>query len=253
MNETKESKNWIATIVCNGYEMTKAAIESFFVQDVGGILVYVHENGHDSGSARAVTEVLNAERGEPFISEQASNKRSVADVWNSMIKNALDHADHVLVCNNDIELHPSTYRLLLADGGDFVTPVGTSDRKSVMGDDVSESDFRPEEKRPHPVFSCFLIRRAAWEATGPFDERFVGAYCEDGDYHLRMHLAGVESHCISVPFYHRVSGTIANDLAGAAEIHKKADANRIRFKEKWGFSQGSPEYYEVFKTKVSAG
>ena len=241
--------NWIVTIVCNGYEMTKAAVDSFKKQD-NDPLVYVFDNASDISYQIRELEA-DAYGG-------CVDRWSVSFCWNRLINYRFEKgADHVLVCNNDIELHPATYRLLLADGGDFVTPVGTSDRESVMGDAsgvcVREDDFRPEDKRPHPVFSCFLIRRAAWDATGPFDEQFVGAYCEDGDYHLRMHLAGVESHCIGVPFYHRVSGTIANDPAGAAEIHRKADANRARFKEKWGFSQGSPEYYKVFETEVAAG
>ncbi len=236
--------NWIATVACNGYEMTKNALDSFYAQDTEGVVgVCLFSNGCMDDRIRKPTFDID-------MLYRYGVRLSVSDIWNRMIRRVFEcGADHVLVCNNDIELHPATYRLLLADGGNFVTPVGTSDRESVMGEHVSESDFRPSERRPHPVFSCFLIRRAAWDATGQFDERFEGAYCEDGDYHLRMHAAGIESHCISVPFYHRVSGTIANDPAGAEEIHRKADANRKRFKEKWGFSQGDKEYYEFFETK----
>lgn len=100
--------------------------------------------------------------------------------------------------------------------------------------------------RPHPDFSCFLIRRECWERVGQFDER-INAYCGDGDYHLRMHRAGVHAYCLPIPFTHIASGTAkAASPELVVELAREADEDRATFKQKWGFTVGSEEYYACF-------
>lgn len=250
--------NWIILPFRNGVEMTHAAIESMLAQDIETRIVLV--NNSELLPLDLMSRLGRRERDGLWC--YGTHRGSVASLWNYGVSKAFEQVwcgtenwrdlvvlDHVLVCNNDIELHPSTYRLLLADGGDFVTPVGTLDRPSVM--EAAESSFHPESRRPHPDFSCFLIRRKAWETVGPFDERFKVAYCEDGDYHCRMHLAGIDAHSIGVPFYHRVNGTLHNSPPDEQRrIHAAADANRKRFRDKWGFGQGDDDYYRFFEKSV---
>ena len=114
--------NWIATIACNGYEMTDHAVRSFCGQDSGNAKICLLTNACDDNRMLAMQEDLT--RIDRWYRIE-SIPYSVSHAWNVLIRETLRiGADHVLVCNNDIELHPATYRLLLADGGDFVTPMG---------------------------------------------------------------------------------------------------------------------------------
>lgn len=233
--------NPIIVPVRNDIEGTKRAIESFMAQDVGDIHVFVIDNMADEFPI------------EDFESTSVHRSRhaplSVSQSWNRALDWVLSGGrDHVLVCNNDIILRPETYRLLLEDGGDFVTG-GSDESMDCLQGDLPEK----MERSPHPDFACFLIRRKCWETVGPFDERFKGAYCEDNDYHLRMNAAGIDSYRINLPFYHKRSGTIkAASPEDAAAIHRQADENRAYFRQKWGCLPGDERYYEYFRKGVVA-
>ena len=170
---------------------------------------------------------------------------SVAQSWNQGLEWWwAQGAEHVLVCNNDVELRPDTYRLLLEDGGGFVTAVGNQSAACIKA--LSKPVAEP---RGHPDFSCFLIHKEVWDKVGPFDEKFEMAYCEDQDYHVRLHMAGVWAYCIDLPFYHIGSATVS--LMSPKEQKKlqdMANRNRAYFREKWGVEGASPEYYAMFTT-----
>jgi GT2 family glycosyltransferase len=92
-----------------------------------------------------------------------------------------------------------------------------------------------------------MLSKKCYQDVGPFDERFLGAYCEDCDYHVRMHRKGWVAESINYPFLHHASGTIKSAGAEKAdEICKLAQANRDRFYEKWGKHIGTPEYDDLF-------
>lgn len=168
---------------------------------------------------------------------------SLNRVWNESLRLAFHSLklDYALVINNDLVLRPDTYRLLVADGGAFVTGVSVSDEKLLLSAD-------PASKSPHPSFSCFLIRRSTWEKVGEFDEDYW-AYCSDADFHLRMDRIGIDAYAIAVPFLHEVSGTIKHaDNATRELLMKRADADRETFQRKYGFAVGSPEYYSAFRS-----
>ena len=185
--------------------------------------------------------------------------------------------DYVLVCNNDVVLRPDTYRWLVADGGGFVTAVGTRDKERIkpsyiLSMDIKDMDIKdfentmagdiafakedlrleylapdPSAKRPHPDFSCFLIRRSTWETVGEFNEQYFPAFCEDADYHLRMHRAGIRAEALELPFYHAGSATVNNaDANEQRYIRRQADKNRELFRATYGFGVGSGEYYRAF-------
>ena len=233
--------NIIICPVRSGLEMTREAIDSFYQQDCGDVYVSIIDN---SGTCLAGNLGLTKSYGIAIPSEPVG----VAQSWNIMIRATFEDTriEHVLVCNNDIILRPDAYRLLLEDGGGFVTCVGDANRDAIWGEP------RPHDKRPHPDFACFLIRKWVWDKVGPFDENFKGAYCEDNDYHLRMHQAGVDAHCIGVPFYHRVSGTIKHlSDVDALAVHEQANRNRAYFQQKWNCLPGDERYYQYFKDGVT--
>ena len=164
----------------------------------------------------------------------------VSRAWNYGLRYFFEMGeDHVLVVNNDVELRPDTYQELLSDGGPFVTCIGVNT--------LHESQkLYVKAVRPHPDFSCFLIRREVWDKVGPFDESMV-LYASDADYHVRLHQAGIPAYTIGLPFYHVVSGTIKSNPDEALAIHQQADRDRALFEQKWGCKIGTPEYYEMFK------
>jgi glycosyltransferase involved in cell wall biosynthesis len=234
--------NLIICPVRNGLAMTQAALGTFLSQDIGDILVSFIDNGSVDGT----TQWIWSQPQEQVISTYHNPPLSVSESWNSVLNHVFVSEpvplDYALVVNNDVLLRPDTYRLLVEDGGEFVTAVGVNDPKQIQGEP------NPSSKRKHPDFSCFVIRKSCWDKVGPFNEEYKGAYLEDCEYHVRMHRRGVRACCIDVPYYHRGSGTL--EIAGPKEeerINKLSDENRQRFLEKFGCNPGTAQYGELFK------
>ena len=228
----------INPIICpirNGLSLTLSAHRTFMAQDIPIEILYIN-----NASTDGTTEWLN--KMDTFAIHHTTPK-SVAASWNE----GLDYwfsqgAAHCLVVNNDVLLRPDTYRCLRLNGGGFVTAVGNDDPECVRN--LTPPMVPP---RGNPDFSCFLIRREVWDKVGPFDEQFAGAFCEDWDYHCRMHKAGIKAICIDIPFYHVGSGSVkllrAEDMQ---RVQAQAARNREYFREKWGFEGASDAYYAFF-------
>jgi hypothetical protein len=173
---------------------------------------------------------------------------SVARSWNKGLS-LLFHdtaMEHVLVRNNDVELPTEMYRWLVQSSFEFPTGVGVDTREQMKA--VADSaGAQAYLSSPHPDFSCYLMRRIVWEKVGGFDENMEGAFCEDWDYHVRLHVAGIQAMSIGLPFYHVGSATIKLMPDKARDsLSKQAEANRKYFKAKWGFGGGTPEYNDFF-------
>ena len=291
--------NSIIVPVRNGLEYTKAAVESFFAQDVGSISVVIVDNDLSREHYQWYSGLMEAEEPARVCPLVNHEPKSVAASWNMGLNAVWRIADYAMVANNDLILRPDTYRHLLADGGGFVTAVGVTERTKILPHKVLQHDaacvcghaviihaphctfgssvigsgighkgtcpcaeFRaapgvasidyyptpdPSARRPHPDFSCYLIRKWVYDRVGPFDEKFEGAFCEDWDYHVRLHRAGVEAYCIDLPFWHFGSQTIKNSPSDQADaIARQADRNREYFFRKWGFRGATAEYYAQF-------
>jgi GT2 family glycosyltransferase len=218
--------------VHNSLELTKQAIASILKQDLD-ITLYVIDNA----STDDTRQWLNDNR----ILHWTRGTNGVSAAWNHGLDYLFNTADceHVLCVNNDVVLRPDTYRVLLEDGGLFVTAVSVGDVNQLDWDGVPR-------KRPHPDFSCYVIRKEVWDRVGKFDESMV-LYCSDGDYHLRGHRVGVECCTIGIPFYHYASGTLKSATDEERQkIQHQADADRVTFERKWGVKMGSDEYYKLF-------
>ncbi len=246
------TENYIVVPVRNNLFLTRRAIETFKRQDIpGGVEILVIDNDSTDGTTQWLQTQHDVWR------EWHRPPRSVAASWNGALRFILDDLgeDYALVVNNDVELRPDTYRWLVADGGGFVTAVGTRDPAKIEpvnpqdGPTIPRQYLPPDpaKKRPHPHFSCFLIRREVWRKVGPFDENFKIAFCEDWDYHLRMHQAGFRAEALELPFLHHGSQTVKNaDDAERDRIVAQAELNREYFFQKWGVRGGTPEYYALF-------
>jgi len=236
--------NWILCLTKNNLHLTRNAVETFLAQDIGDIRVLIIDDDSTDGTLQWAQSV-------PVMAIPRFEHSGVAAMWNLGLGIILADNDYALVVNNDVELRPDTYHLLVADGGGFVTAVGSQDRSKITPDDagcLSVPD--PEHTRPHPDFSCYLIRKETYKTVGPFDENFKTAFCEDWDYHVRLHKAGITAHCIDLPFLHLSSQTVRNSSPEEQErIYTQAKANREYFKEKWGVEGGTEEYYALFKSE----
>ncbi len=245
--------NWIVVLTRNNLALTQNAIESFRRQDIsGGVNILVVDNESTDNTCAW----LNSQPDLTCIFNRP--QAGVAAGWNQALKwlfepkwNTLSRpprpmrpmAEYVLVCNNDVVLRPDTYRWLVRDGGGFVTAVGARDPERIK--DLTPPDL--SLKRPHPDFSCFLIRRETWEKVGKFDECFRGAYCEDSSYHLRMHRAGIRAEALELPFLHLGAQTVATaEPKERKRIQLQADENRRLFERMYGFRVGSEKYYAEF-------
>lgn len=116
---------------------------------------------------------------------------------NRGIERALaDGADRVLLLNDDVYLRPGCVNALaaaadetgaaspwVAGDGDAAYRGGRIDwQRGYAGHHDGADDYL--------LGGCMLMTRAAWQATGRFDEDYF-LYCEDVDWSLRAHRAGV--------------------------------------------------------------
>lgn len=217
----------------NALPLTQRAVESVLKQDVPVQLRIVDNHSTDGTWEWLQTQQVMRWQFKPAL--------GVSAAWNFALTDVFRNFDHAVVINNDVELRTDTVRELTEDPGEFVTAVSVGDPAQLEWDGVIR-------RRPHPDFSCYMIRRSCWEKVGGFDESMV-LYASDADYHLRMHQAGIEAYTIGIPFYHYASGTLKSvSPAERARIERQADADRARFEEKWGCRVGSPEYYALFGT-----
>lgn len=250
--------NFVVMPVHVGLSMTRAAVESVLAQDIP-VKMFVVANGVTDGTQA----YLHSLPPKLVTVIHYQPQKGVSYAWNKALAYCFGTgAEACLVVNNDIVLRKDSYRLLLEDGGEFVTCVGSSDPHCVdpVETNVISKPYTkelptlvpvyavpdPDCRRPHPDMSCYLIRRTCWEKVGPFDEMMV-SWASDGDYHLRMHKAGIHAYCLDLPFYHRASGTLKELPAPEqAVLLNQAQRDRETFEKKWGFRMGSLEYYEVF-------
>ena len=234
--------NWILTIAHNALLLTRNAVATFLAQDVPeGVKLLVINNASTDNTVQWLTSM--AAKDDRIHTMHFSNQRSVAECWNRGLAWIFAQgADRALVVNNDVELRPDTYRLLLADGGPFVTAIGVNTREQMM------ETPEPGKRRPHPDFSCWLMSRSVWDRGLRFDEAYQLAYCEDAQMHLDLYRAGIPAYCIGLPFLHIASGTLKNSSEEEKKrIGEQAERNRQLFFERHGVRVGSQEYYHLFE------
>lgn len=231
----------IVAVLCvtrNNLALSKRALKSVLAQDVPVELMAI-----DNCSGDGTLEWLISK---PYHWMSIEPQRSLSYCWNTGLR-AFWAAGftRVLVINNDTEIRPDTARLLSAHGGAFVTCVSVNSASQLDGPRDDSGEWWSE--RPHPDFSCFMISKSVTDRVGWFDEAYFPAYVEDGDYHVRMHRAGVRAVCIDLPFLHHGAGT--RKFAGPGEnarIKRGADVNRERFRQAYGCLPGSPAYQKLF-------
>jgi GT2 family glycosyltransferase len=226
----------------DGLWMTKACVKSLLAQTVP-MKVLVVDNATSDGTGNWLRHM--AALNPNLLTMSFKDQEPLAYCWNRALEYAFQAEGEVLVVNNDTELLPETFEFLSTWGKYWFTTARTvRDREDLVKRKSLDNDR-------HPDFSCFLICKYVFESVGPFDENFKGAYAEDCDYHVRMHLAGIDAGSMDYPFLHHGSGTQKWATPDEAErIRVQANLNRHYFYSKWGLIPGSPEYNAFFETRM---
>jgi len=249
--------------VINCLELTKAAIES--IQSPCTIILI--DNASTDGTQRWGEKMNGADMlyGKKLIYVRNNEKKGVAASWNQGIRMAFedDECEFVAVLNNDIVLHPKTLPHLQAfiekTGYLMVTGDNIKDRMSIdtlltleLPEPFTDFDTWPIEgwRAEGPDFSCFLVTRETIRVIGWFDENFLGAYCEDQDYHARLSRARehIKKHndqsidaskvhfkrLSTAPYYHYASQTIARNPEIRHDAASYHGQNQSYYLRKWG-------------------
>lgn len=148
--------------------------------------------------------------------------QSVAAAWNDAAR--LAGGDWLILANDDVVFAPDTVAELLR---------------------VAQSD--PTAGIISPLggerFALFLLRWAAYQEVGPFDEGFAPAYFEDNDYAWRLRVAGWTLGDAPSHVRHGGSRTIATYAGDRLEAHHRSHrANEARYVAKWGGMPGDERW-----------
>jgi polysaccharide pyruvyl transferase CsaB len=88
---------------------------------------------------------------------------------------------------------------------------------------------------PMLAFFCVALKREAYEAVGPLDERFGPGMFEDDDYNRRAREQGWEIRCARDSFVHHWQKASFRKLGEKAYL-ALYEENRRKYEEKWGAS-----------------
>lgn len=225
----------------NTRELTRRCIQSCLAQDCGDVLISLIDNDSSDGTYEWAKQHIPL----PRSLVQFRPQIGVSAGWNVGLKHLFveEGAEHVLVVNSDTVIPEIMYSALLERvatwGAKFVTGIS-------VGSNPPPRVFIPRDPQESPDFSLFLITRECWERVGPFDEN-MRLYAQDLDFHLRAWRQGIHLFNTGYPFYHERSSTLR--LASPRDrrgIELQADADRVVFREKWGFDTWSPQYAAAF-------
>ena len=218
-------------------ELSKLALDSILLQDIGPLDIFVVNNGSTDETKTWLNSLI------PSINvAHYPVNRSPLKIANDFSKTIFTQHDKILGVPSDVILPSSCYRLMNEWPRGFVsaTPI----------EDVPQ--FQPVATSARAISECtpmaiMLTRKWAYDAIVAkdgyfFDERFEH-YASDNDLALRMAACGIRGVQLDIPVWHYRSASHRLAAPGIGKsITDKADADRRKFIEKWGFAVDSPQY-----------
>jgi GT2 family glycosyltransferase len=185
--------------------------------------VRVHFNEGNRGFAPANNQALAAARGEVLV--LLNNDTIVPRGWLGRLVAHLEEPAIGAVgpvtnrIGNEAQIDAPyrTYGELLAFAGDYVA------RHAGERFDIRML-----------AMYCLAMRREVYQQIGPIDERYELGMLEDDDYAVRLHAAGYRVVCAEDVFVHHFGQASFGNLIPSGEFGRLLEANRRRFREKWG-------------------
>lgn len=224
----------VLTLAHNCWKLTERCIQSVHQQDIPGVELFVIDNDSTDETRRMLIDRRIAHA-------RFSPQLGVSAGWNFGLQWFFrqPEVEQVLVIGNDTYLPSDFYRALLGYSAPFVTGIA----------DYEAKDTEPGVLGECPDFSAFLIRRDCWVTVGPFDDT-MKLYASDCDYHVRAKRLQMPLFKVNVPFGHDRSSTLRSaPPEEQRELEQQADADRERFRAKWGCLPGTPEYAALFQSR----
>ena len=259
MTDTPDAPNWIIMPFIDCWDYTRPAASDALAQkiDPQPSLLLI-DNGSSYKGRLASEEFCKLKHPNLLLWRHAPPLPSLAATWNRALDFVWEAGgESALVVNNDVRLNRHTYAVLhwaqAHTDALFITGVGVKESEFDPSTDHWKTPGIPDD-HGGPDFSCFLISHACHEKYR-FDENFVPAYHEDGDYCRRMWLVGDGHRIFSVnlPFLHYGSRTINRDEKTAREWAPKFERCREYYVKKWGGVPHEERYLIPFdETSASA-
>lgn len=225
----------IGVLTWNGYDLTRACVESLAQLREWPIPVVIVDNGSTEPEGQRLAD----EFGPPVTSMRLARNAAVAGGYNAAIRWAAEHgATHVLLLNNDtVVIDPDLLSrlasaatpgcaavgpIMLTAAGRPYSAGGLIDWTTGFSDHVRAPLFAD---RPYPVAwldgACALVSVEAVQRIGGFDPVYV-SYWEDVDWCVRARGAGYR--CLVEPrasVVHLGGGSISGGEANAYYLRNK--------------------------------
>jgi GT2 family glycosyltransferase len=172
----------------------------------------------------------------PFIVNNWTINNGVSKAWNTLLLETVDVYDLLVVCNDDITWHGSSFQTLVEGWDDR-----PDDAIMITG---ANSPMVDHGFSRSPDYSCFMIDPKQYiKVVGLFDENFTPAYFEDNDSHYRIRLSGYEAYAYNgATITHKGSQTQNADLNNPVVPASMFERNRSYYIEKWGGQPGEEKY-----------
>ena len=179
----------------------------------------------------------------PYVIDNWTENRGVAVAWNIGVRKAIaDGCNRVLICNDDVVLHPGTIQKMLDSLSvyDFITGIDSTAK------DAGEVAYSLEAN-----FACFMMRpNKVTSEIGWFDEHFKPAYFEDNDYAYRLKLAGLGHTCRQDALFDH-KGSVTQRWEGQMTVSSMRFCfNRSYFIGKWGGMPLQETYTHPFNNEA---
>lgn len=208
-------------------------------------------------AGKMVSEIFSHKRNEERWGFQKSVNFGINDAFSRGY-------DIVLVCNNDIVIHPEaiwrlTERFSKGDVG-MVTCLDVQGEMTVKNltatfiDTLNVNEKLSVEEAPHPNFSAFAITKETWDTVGEFDELYYPAYFEDNDFHYRMKLANINAIVLPTAMFYHYGSRTQNEAAenGMPMVSGGMFENaRGAYVRKWGGKPGEETFTTPYNNSIS--
>ncbi|HEY2797789.1 MAG TPA: glycosyltransferase family 2 protein [Thermoanaerobaculia bacterium] len=239
----------IIVVTYNNRELNRACLESVFARtEWPRYEVLAVDNGSTDGTPELLAELARAHANLRVIA--LPENRGFPAACNAGLAEAA--GDPLVLLNNDTLVTrgwlTSLHRHLAVDPGlGLVGPVTNAIANEARievgyGDPAALPRWASAWVRRHdgetfPIpmlaFFCVALRREAFAAIGPLDERFGLGLFEDGDYCRRLRAKGWDIRCARDAFVHHWQNASFRRL-GRDAYFALYEENRRKYEAKWG-------------------